>query len=452
MQKKVTQRDTEKSQSRIKEKKLLSFCGSLRFLPGPLWNYFLWIAVLLLLVGCQPAQTEPAPTRALAAALPSPQTALPTVPPTFTPLPETAVALPTPIPRSDLNNQNAPPTATRFIPTSTPVPPSPTPTRTPLGGPKTPGPTETPPIIKPLNQYGPQEIIPYQAFPTPPGDNGWGMHWMPTVSQEPAVVDRFVGELVRMHIKWLVFLNDGTNIGANDYLVEKLTANGIMPVMRLYRSGILPYDGHVGDLVAHYRPKGVYYYQLYNEPNVNVENHQGFANPNQYALTWAAAAREVIANGGLPGIGALSPGGAYNHYDFLDRTLRAIEFNGDSHLLNHAWLSVHNYHGTRPLDDPDGFLLFRNYDLIVHGHLGRSLPMIGTEGGSYHPNLQADAGLIAWQYQYMQEAEPYYLAFSYWLLANREGGGHDDTWEWQTLFRPGFVHPVVGEFFYRNGR
>lgn len=390
------------------------------------------------------------PTQAAVALLPQADQPAATVPPTFTVPAETAVATPT-LPASGLSKVGTP-SPTAFIPTNTPVTPTNTPTRTPLGGPPVPGEPTATPVIKPINQYSADEVIPYQAFPRPAGDNGWGMHWMPTVSQEPAVVDRFVAELVRMHIKWVVFLNDGTNIGANDYLVEKLVANGIMPVMRLYRSGILPYDGNVGALVAHYRPKGVYYYQLYNEPNVNVENHQGFANPNQYAVTWAAAARQVIANGGLPGIGALSPGGAYNHLDFLDRTLLALEDNGDLHLLNHAWLSVHNYHGTRPLDDPGGFLLFRHYDNIVRSHIGRSLPMVGTEGGSYHPNLQADADLIAWQYRYMRDAEPYFLAFSYWLLANREGGGFDETWEWQALFRPGFVHPVVSEFFYRNGR
>ena len=54
-------------------------------------------------------------------------------------------------------------------------------------------------------------------------------------------------------------------------------------------------DGNIAAMVAHYRAKGVYYYQLYNEPNVNVENNQGFANPNQYAVAWGAAARQVIS-------------------------------------------------------------------------------------------------------------------------------------------------------------
>ncbi len=398
--------------------------------------FFLFIS--LFLTGCQ---TEVIPTRAMLAELPSDSS----IPPTFTPAPATAVPIATqagPI-------STIPPTNTPLpIPTNTPVTPTNTPTITPTPPPE----GSATPVIKPLHLYSKQEVIPYQAFPVPAGNNGWGMHWMPTVSQDQATVDRFVNEMVRMHIKWVVFLNDGTSIGANDYLVDKLVANGIMPVMRLYRAGVLPYDGNLGELVAHYRARGVYYYQLYNEPNVNIENHQGFANPNQYAKAWANAARIVINNGGLPGIGALSPGGSYNHFDFLGRTLQAIKYNGNEDLLNHAWLSVHNYHGLRAYNDPGGFLLYKEYDEIVRNHIGRSLPIIGTEGGSYSPDPNVELQFATFQYTHMRNREPYFLAFSWWLLANREGGGHDEQWEWQTLFRSGFVHPIVTEFFYKNSR
>lgn len=399
--------------------------------------------IALLLIGCQ-LETTALPTRAVAAVVPLATNGLP---PTFTPLSAPPEPTATPVLARDTRQ----PTNTPLpIPTNTPVTPTATPTETPTETPVV-FPTETP-VIKPIHQYAYHEVIPYQAFPTPRGNNGWGMHWIPTISQEQGVVDRFVAEVVRMHIKWVVFLNEGGNIGDNDYLVERLVANGIMPVMRLYQPTISPYGGDIGRMVAHYRTKGVYYYQIYNEPNVNVENRQSFANPNQYAIAWAATARQVVNNGGLPGIGAFSPGGEYNHYEFLDRTLRALEFNGDSNLLNHAWLSVHNYHGLRRYDDPDGFLLFRKYDEIVRSHLGRSLPIIGTEGGSYSSDSQVEKQFIIYQYTYMRNAEPYFLAFSYWLLANREGGGNDAAWEWQALFRSGFVHPAVTDFFYQNSR
>jgi hypothetical protein len=331
------------------------------------------------------------------------------------------------------------------IPTNTPVTPSPTPTETPF-----PSPTgSVTPDIRPHNANGPDEVFPIVANPPPPGDNGWGIPWVPTTSQDQAVVDRFVNQLINMHIKWVVFLNEDGNTGSNDYLVSRLVNAGIMPVMRIYKSNVTPYEGDIGRMVAYYRARGVYYYQIYNEPNANEENSQGFANPNQYAIAWAATAREVINNGGLPGIGALSPGGAYDHYSFLARTLTALRYNGDAGLLNRTWLSVHNYHGLRQLDDPDGFLLFRRYDEIVRVQLHRSMPMIGTEGGSYSPDPQVEKQLLTAQYTYMRNAEPYFFAFSTWLLANKEGGAWDDSWEWQSLFRSGFVHPVVTDFFYK---
>ncbi len=408
----------------------------------------LWVVSLIFVVILTGCQTETVtPTLAAIAVLPT-ETA--EIPATFTLQPTVMVSTFTPLPPSERGEAGTPTPTLRPIASYTPTtpPPTATPTATPL--PET-WQTVTP-VIKPLYQYTLNEVIPYQAFPTPANNNGWGIHWMPTVSQDRGSIDRFVQEVVKMHIRWVVFLNQAANIGDNDYLVEQLVANGIMPVMRLYSSGIVPYDGDVGAMVNHYRAKGVYYYQIYNEPNVNDENHQSFANPTLYATAWAAAARKIVAYGGLPGIGAFSPGGAYDHYDFLDRTLRAIEYNGDAALLNHAWLSVHNYHGLRPYDDPEGFFLYRHYDAIVQSHLGRSLPMIGTEGGSYSSDPQVEKQFLTFQYSYMRQREPYLLAFSWWLLANREGGGHDDTWEWQALFRPGFVHPAVTDFFYQNSR
>ncbi|HSH03105.1 MAG TPA: hypothetical protein VLL52_11350 [Anaerolineae bacterium] len=408
--------------------------------------YLALTLTLLFLTACQASNNPPLPTL-MAAAFPPTYTPSPsaTHPPTWTPAP------------LDIDNRPAPqnrvafstPTLIATIPTRTPFPPTPTPTHTP-----SPTSNVSPtPTSKPLALYAAHEPLPYDVYPRPANDNGWGIHWIPTVSQERHIIDQYVREAARMHIKWVVFLHEGAPNESNDYLVAQLNAHGIMPVMRLYRAGVLPYDGDIGRTVAHYRRRGVYYFQLYNEPNANEENHQGFSNPNQYATAWAGAARQVVANGGYPGFGALSPNGAYNHYTFLDRSLRAIIRNGDQHLLNRAWLSVHNYHGTRAYDDPNGFLMIRRYDEIVRDNLdGRSLPMIGTEAGSYHPDPHVEKQFLTVQYNYMRDAEPYYLAFSWWLIANRAGGGFDDRWEYQSLFRPGFTHPAVTDYFYVHSR
>ncbi|MCB8953157.1 MAG: hypothetical protein H6650_14215 [Ardenticatenales bacterium] len=411
-------------------------------------GFYLALLFAGMVVGCQmPARAADLPTLAAAALLNDAQSGSSNgLPPTFTPPPPSL----SPSPTATLFVTPRPPTQTPLpIPTNTPVTPIP-PTLTPS---ITPTPTLTPTAtLKPPGAYGLDEPLPLAYYPRPADDNGWGIHWIPTTSQEPGIVDRFVAEVARMHIKWVVFLNDGTDIGRNDYLVDQLVAHGIMPVMRLYRSGILPYDGDLGQMVRHYRARGVFYFQLYNEPNVNDENHQGVSNPNTYAVAWAAAAREVVANGGYPGLGALSPGGPYDHYQFLARALQALRRNGDLGLLNRGWVSVHNYQGLRAPDDADGFLLFRQYDAIVNAYLHHSIPLIGTEGGSYHPDPQVEKEMLTWQYAYMRGAEPYYFAFSGWILANLEGGSADPAWEWQAWFRRDFVHPVVTDFFYQTER
>lgn len=288
--------------------------------------------------------------------------------------------------------------------------------------------------------------LPLNAFPRPPADNGRGMHWIPTVRSSPAVVDRFVRELVDMNIKWVVFLNDGANIGDNDYLVRQLVAHGIEPVMRVYTNGLEPISGDLGAMVRHYTGLGVHYFQLYNEPNVAAENGGAAPDVNRYLDLWLPAAKIVVANGGLPGFGALSPGGDVDDRAFLRDALLTIRARGETAVLDRAWLSSHNYAGERPLSDPDGFLRFRQYDAIIRSILGRSMPIIGTEGGSYTigPVDQAkQTEQVLGAYRYMLQREPYNFAYTYWIIANRAGGGHDPAWEWQALFRQDWTSPLV---------
>jgi len=299
--------------------------------------------------------------------------------------------------------------------------------------------------------YGPMAL---DAFPHPPADNGRGMHWIPTVRSSAEVVDRFVRELAAMNIKWAVFLNDGASVGDNDYLVQQLVTHGIEPVMRVYTSGLEPISGDpslpsgqaLGAMVRHYTGLGVRYFQLYNEPNVAAENGGNAPDVNRYLDLWLPAAKVVAANGGLPGFGALSPGGEMDDRAFLRDALVAIQARGETATLDRAWLASHNYAGERPLSDPDGFLRFRQYDAIIQSVLGRSMPIIGTEGGSYTvgPVDQArQIEQVLGAYRYMAQREPYNFAYTYWVVANGVGGGHDPAWEWQTLFRDGWTSPLV---------
>lgn len=307
------------------------------------------------------------------------------------------------------------------------------------------------PAVKAKGNIGPvagHKPLALEEYPRPAGDNGWGMHWIPTVSSSPDVVDRYVREAKEMGMKWMVVLNEGTQIGANDYLVSQLVHNGIMPVMRIYTPGLAPITGDIEAMVRHYKQLGVSYFQLYNEPNLRLENDGAEPDVDRYLDAWIPAAKRVLAAGGLPGFGALSPQGEVDDRDFLARALQGLKERGEAWLLDRGWLSMHNYAGHLPIDHPDGFLRFRQYADILRRELGRIIPIVGTEAGTY-VNEQVDeneqVGLVSGAYRYMAaKAEPYTFAYTYWIIANQAGGGHDQSFEWQALFRrDGWVSPLV---------
>ncbi len=292
--------------------------------------------------------------------------------------------------------------------------------------------------------------LPLEAFPRPAGDNGRGMHWIPTLHQSPRVIDRFVRELQAMKIKWAVILNDGTDAARNDYLVQRLVQAGIMPVMRIYTPGLQPLDAKALEhLVRHYRKLGVYYYQLYNEPNLRFENGGRDPDVGRYLDLWIPAAEAVMRAGGFPGFGALSPSGDVDDVAFLRAALRELKRRGRLDVLDRAWLSVHNYLGSHPVADTGdgmGFFRYRRYAEVLLEELGRYLPMIGTESGAYPDNgltVEEQVQRVRQAYAYLARREPYFLAYSYWVIANEAGGGRDPAFSQQALFRPDGVSPVV---------
>jgi hypothetical protein len=291
-------------------------------------------------------------------------------------------------------------------------------------------------------------VMPVSAFPRPVNDNGVGMHWIPTVAQTPDAVERFVAEASAMNVKWVTFLNDGTNIGQNDYLVRKLTAAGIEPVMRIYTDQVKPIEGDLGAMVRHYTALGVDYFQPFNEPNHVVENAGAFPDVERYLDAWLPAAKVIAANGGLPGFGALGPAGEFSDSEFLTQALRGIRARGETATLDKAWLSIHNYQADLGLDDPDGFSRFKVYAAIFQRELGRVPPMVGTEGGGFVRSTAQEAQrtpavIAAYKRLINGETPDYLFAYTYWVIANKSGGGHDDAWEWQALFQNGYESPLV---------
>jgi hypothetical protein len=296
-------------------------------------------------------------------------------------------------------------------------------------------------------------------YPHPNGDNARGMHWIPTTKQSAIAVDRFVADAQRMGVRWVTFLNNGANVGDNDYLVSKLVGAGIEPVMRLYSPTLEPIQGDIEGMVRHYSAIGVHYFQPFNEPNLDAENPDGRVSVDRYLDAWMPAARAIVSGGGLPGFGSMAPGGDVDDQQFLKAALDGLKARGELHLLDRAWLSMHNYTWNHPIQDRgdgDGFFKFRAYHRIVREALGRDLPIVGTEGGSFAgeqedpkmavvtPDIAADWTQQAFRYV-RDLREPWLFASSVWTIADMAGGGTDPRFEAQALFKAdGSQSSIVG--------
>jgi len=302
-------------------------------------------------------------------------------------------------------------------------------------------------------------------WPRPTGDNGRGLHWFPTTTQRRDVVDLFVAELVAMRIKWVVVLN-GTaewDIHANDYLVTRLREAGLMPILRIV-ADVGPLDpAVVRDIVRHYRPLGVYYYQLFNEPNLHdqwavPEPHT----PERFAAYWLPLAEIVVNEQALAGLAPLSPGGDVSDYVFLQRSLAYLAQQNRWCILARTWVGLHNYTFGVPPDyvaDEQGFARYRRYNAIVVATLGESRPILSTEAGPgpadsrWNPDPAAtpavQASWVVAAYAHMRNAPAYFFCHSPWLIGNQAGGGHDERWEPIAWFQKGGALPVVGRL--KNG-
>jgi hypothetical protein len=252
------------------------------------------------------------------------------------------------------------PTTTLDAATNTPVPTISaatvtgqlTPTATPL-------PTATA-ISQPSNSTSPfpSRPIPIDAYPRPPNDNGLGVHWSTHLyAQSDEATSYFVSELVRMNIKWVKLLSDGTSNRDYDHTIDELVTRDIMPVLRVYQQCNTPYDPEELDaMVRHYVDKGVYYYDLYNEPNQPGEpggwcQPGGEPQPEYLAQVWADAARTIYLAGGYPGLPSFfAPDQKQPNWQdsFFYRFFRALRAQGNEDVLYFSWASIHNYNINHP--------------------------------------------------------------------------------------------------------
>ncbi len=160
-----------------------------------------------------------------------------------------------------------------------------------------------------------------------------------------------------MNIKWVKLLVDGLTNRDYDETIEDLVSRGIMPVMRIYQQCNTGYNPvELDALVRHYVAKGVYYYEVYNEPNQFGRaggwcHEGGEPQPEYLAAIWAEAARTIYASGGYPSLPSFfappqkQPGW---RDDFFYRFFDALREQGNEDALYFSWAAIHNYNINHP--------------------------------------------------------------------------------------------------------
>jgi hypothetical protein len=282
------------------------------------------------------------------------------------------------------------------------------------------------------------------SYPRPHDDNGWGVHWAPVlVSQTPEEVDRYLQEIVAMDLHWVKIMQaDQPNL-EHVYLLKQLAQHDIQPVLRVYKTYNDPYQ-HLDRLVSAGVQNGVFYYELYTNPNV-AGLDGGWRSGQAIDIdllveNWTQAAQAVLSAGGYPGLPSLAPTGAVDDISFLRQFLEKLKSKNRLDILARAWLPLQNYTGNLPLTDPNGFRKFEVYHRLLLDTVGLSLPIISTEGGTIvgdvedpkYPTIthESVAQRTTEAYRYMAEEAPdYYFAFMPWLLVNAAAGGFNGAWE-----------------------
>ncbi|MCI0528642.1 MAG: hypothetical protein L0Y56_14480, partial [Nitrospira sp.] len=190
-------------------------------------------------------------------------------------------------------------------------------------------------------------------YPRPARDNGLGIHWSTHLyAQSDEATSYFVSELARMNIKWVKLLVDGLTNYDYDETIEDLVSRDIMPIIRIYQQCNEPYDPEeLEALVRHYVAKGVFYYDLYNEPNQPGEPGgwcppDETPDPDYLAEIWAEAARTIYLAGGYPGLPSFfAPDQKKEEWqdEFFYRFFEALREQGNEEVLYFSWASIHNY-------------------------------------------------------------------------------------------------------------
>ncbi|NLE76990.1 MAG: hypothetical protein GX605_09625 [Chloroflexi bacterium] len=298
-------------------------------------------------------------------------------------------------------------------------------------------------------------------YPRPPQDTGIGFHWFPDyLHDRNHDLDNFLPHLRGMGVRWLVLLSRPDE-PLQEAFVRRLLTEGIEPIVRLYTPTVAPLDQAMLRRTAErYAEWGVHYLHVYNEPNLKYEwdewEPEGL--PERFMeLLLPCLETFHSVEGIIPVFTPMAPGGNYSDLLFLDECLEVLARPAHRHLTERLALAIHNYPGNKPLtwgaggraawpcatpyhcppgcEDHVGFRQFEWYNEIVVQHLGRSLPLLATEGGpqpgvyehhDYPPvDLERHAeGSFAMASAVMHGALPDCLFnICFWLLSAAENRG-----------------------------
>lgn len=187
-------------------------------------------------------------------------------------------------------------------------------------------------------------------YPRPANDTGIGIHWtvgFATAIGMGKIRDFWLPELKAMGVKWVKIFNHD---GAIDF-AELLLAEGIMPIVRIYRPSPNPGTLDIRELVhldAFIRA-GVRYFEFNSEPDLDAEWKGGRVPANGLDLVidnTIANMELILERGGMPGIPAVSNGSRWDIVGGIVGRGRKDLFNGP------VWQAIHNFSRNRPLDYP----------------------------------------------------------------------------------------------------
>jgi LysM repeat protein len=255
-----------------------------------------------------------------------------------------------------------------------------------------------------------------------------------------------------------------------------------------------PNPGHINateeEVIRRLIAAGVRYFETNNEPNLATEwKNEAMPGDNVetaklVALNWLFDARFILAAGGYPGLPAISVGGS------MDLMGALVALGRQDILLEGCWIALHNYCQNRPLDFPDDsinrigqtmtaeqydqnvytqwawwraslkradsinevnalraagksptqtiqqdhacFREFEYYNSLAMKYLGRSIPIISTEGGyivghredarypAITPDSQRDLTVALFDYMQRQAPDYYFAAMPSQLVESED--------------------------------